>query len=440
MKDLMYPEGPLEVKDATGNGGDGGANPALDTNEIKKQLDEYDKTVQAFMTKTDEEIGELKKKGAVDPLTKESGQKMADDIATLKKSIENLRLAEARPMMTMVDGTKTQLTEEQVEHKKHFERFFRKGVESSELVEMEAKTLSVGTDPDGGYTVPVQMETAIDRVITEISQVRPIARVVQVSTASYKRRTSQGGATSGWVGEQESRPNTDTPTLAVQEYPVMELYANPSATQSILDDSAINIENWLADEVSIEFAQEEGAAFVNGNGANKPTGFLQGTKVANASWAWGKTGYVATGVSGGFLSTADGDEATNIIDLVYSLKPTFRGNARFTMNRATVAEMMKIRDADGRPLWHTNMREGQPDTLNGYPITELEGMPDIGADSFSIAFGDFRRGYLIVDRIGTRVLRDPFSSKPYIQFYTTKRVGGGIAHWDAIKLLKFGTS
>lgn len=440
MKDLMYPEGPLEVKDATGDGDEGGANPALDTNEIKKQLDEYDKTVQAFMTKTDETIADLKKKGAVDPLDNETGKKMSADIATLKKSIETLRLQEARPVITAPDGTKTQLTEEQVEHKKHFERFFRKGYESEELTAIEQKTLSVGTDPDGGYTVPVQMETAIDRVITEISQVRQIARVVKVSTASYKRRTSLGGATSGWVGEQASRPNTDTPTLAVQEYPVMELYANPSATQSILDDSAINIDQWLADEVSIEFAQEEGAAFVNGNGANKPTGFLQGSKVANASWTWGSTGYVVTGNSGGFLATADGDEATNIVDLVYALKPAFRTNARFTMNRATVAEMMKIRDADGRPLWHTNMREGQPDTLNGYPVTELEDMPDIAADSFSIAFGDFRRGYIIVDRIGTRVLRDPFSAKPYVQFYTTKRVGGNLGHYDAIKLLKFGTS
>lgn len=438
MKDLMYPEGPLEVKDATGNGD--GANPALDTNEIKKQLDSYDQTVQAFMTKTDENIADLKKKGDVDPLDNETGKKMSKDIATLKKSIETLRLQEARPMMVAPDGTKTQLTEDQVEHKKHFERFFRKGYESEQLAAIEQKTLSVGTDPDGGYTVPVQMETAIDRVITEISQVRQIARVVQVSTASYKRRTSLGGATSGWVGEQASRPNTDTPTLAVQEYPVMELYANPSATQSILDDSAINIDQWLADEVALEFAQEEGAAFVNGNGANKPTGFLQGSKVANTNWSWGKTGYTVTGASGAFLSTDSGDEATNIIDLVYSLKPAFRGNARFTMNRATVSEIMKIRDADGRPLWHTNMREGQPDTLNGYAITELEDMPDIAANSFSLAFGDFRRGYIIVDRIGTRVLRDPFSAKPYVQFYTTKRVGGNLGHYDAIKLMKFGTS
>lgn len=439
MKDFMYPEGPLETKDA-GNGGEGGNAP--DTTEIKKQLDAYDKTVQAFMTKTDETIAELKKGKDVDPLDTETGKKMQKDMDDLKKSIENLRLKEARPVVTALDGTKTELTEDQVEHKKAFDTYFRKGRGEEELREMEQKTLSVGTDPDGGVVVPVQTETAIDRVITEISQVRQIARVVQVSTASYKRLTGQGGANSGWVGEQEARPQTNTPTLAAQEYPVMELYAMPAATQSILDDAAINIDGWLADEVAIEFAYQEGAAFVNGNGADKPTGFLQGTKVANGSWSWGKTGYIATGVSGDWAdNTGDpGAEATNIIDLVYGLKPTFRSNARFTMNRSTVASVMKLRDADGRPLWHTNLREGQPDTLMGYPVTELEDMPDIAADSFSIGFGDFQRGYIIVDRIGTRVLRDPFSSKPYVLFYTTKRVGGGLGHYDAIKLLKFGTS
>lgn len=439
MKDFAHPEGPLEFKDATGGNDDDKKTP-VDTVEIKKQLDAFDKTLEAFMKKTDEGIAEVKKGKEVDPLDTEAGKKMQADLTTLQKSVEALRLQEARPIITQRDGTKKQLSAEEVKHFEEFDKFFRKGVESSELVEMESKTLSVGTDPDGGYTVPTQMETAIDRVITEISPIRQIARVVQVSTASYKRRTSLGGATSGWVGEQASRPNTDTPTIAIQEYPVMELYAQPAATQSILDDSAINIEQWLADEVSIEFAFQEGSAFVNGNGASKPTGFLQGPKVAESSWSWGNTGYVVTGASGAFLSAAAGDEATNIIDLVYALKPAFRGNARFVMNRATVSEIMKFRDTEGRPLWQSGLREGQPDILNGYPITEAEDMPDVAADSYSVAFGDFRRGYIIVDRIGTRVLRDPYSAKPYVLFYTTKRVGGNLGHFDAIKLLKFGTS
>ncbi len=441
MKDLMTPNaGGLEFKDASGGNGQE-TKQGPDTVEIKRQLDQYDQTVQAFMTKTDETLADLKKKGSIDPLDNETGKKMQADLDGLKKSIDSLRLAEARPVVMGPDGQKTALTDEQIEHKQKFDAFFRKGNEEG-LRELEAKTLSVGSDPDGGYTVPVQTETAIDRVITEISPIRSVARVVQVSTASYKKRVSMGGATSGWVGEQASRSNTNTPTMDVLEFPVMELYANPSATQSILDDSAINIDEWLSEEVSIEFAQQEGAAFVNGNGAAKPRGFTTYDMVEQDSWKWGKLGYRATGRSGDWADSSSdpGAEATNIIDLTYALKPAFRANARFAMNRKTVSSVMKLRDADGRPLWHTNLREGQPDSLMGYPILEAEDMADIGANSLSICFGDFRRGYIIVDRMGVRVLRDPFSAKPYIQFYTTKRVGGGIGHYDALKFLKFGAS
>lgn len=436
-----FPDGALETKDASG------ADPAeqkkADTVEIKEAVNGFMKTLDSFMKKTDQEMAEMKKSvdgKTADAVTQDEMKKVTDALLDQKKFVENLRLELNRPTITSADGNKTALTDDQIEHKKLFEQMFRNGRNEEELREFEQKTLSVGTDPDGGYVVPTQTEQTIDRVITEVSPIRQIARVVQVSTAEYKRMTSQGGATSGWVGEQAARPQTDTPTLAEQKYPVMEIYAMPAATQSILDDASINIDQWLADEVAIEFAQEEGAAFVNGNGASKPTGFLQGTKVANASWTWGKTGYTVTGASGAFLTTADGDEYTNFVDTAYALKPRFRANARWVMNRSTLATVMKIRDADGLPIWHTNMREGQPDTILGYPMTEAEDMPDIAADSFSIAFGDFRRGYIIVDRIGTRVLRDPYSSKPYVLFYTTKRVGGNIGHWDAIKLMKFGTS
>lgn len=435
MKDFMR-DGPLEVKDASG--GDNKDDKRPDTGEIKQLIETFSTTLEAFMKKTDQEIAEIKDKGGADPLTTEAGKKMSDELTETKKMVEQLRLENNRPVITAPDGTKQAMTEDQIEHKKAFESYFRKGDEGN-LAELETKTLSVGTDPDGGYTVPTQMEGTIDRVITEISPIRQIARVVQVSTAEYRRMTSQGGATSGWVGEQTSRPTTATPTLAAQKYPVHEIYAMPAATQSILDDSSISIEQWLADEVSIEFAQQEGAAFINGNSSSQPQGFLQGDIVDESSWAWGKTGRVKTGAAGAFLTTSAGDQATNFTDLVYSLKPAFRGNARFVMNRATVSEVMKFRDADGRPLWHSGLQEGQPDVIHGYPITEAEDMPDIANGSYSVAFGDFRRGYLIVDRIGTRVLRDPYSSKPYILFYTTRRVGAGLAHYDAIKLLQFAT-
>ncbi len=209
----------------------------------------------------------------------------------------------------------------------------------------------------------------------------------------------------------------------------------PAATATLLDDSAVNIDEWLADEVRDAFALQEGNAFVAGNGVNKPKGFLDYTKVANASWTWGNTGFLATGVAGAFPATNPADK---LIDLAYTVKAGYRSNAVFVMNRATQSVIRKFKDGQGNYIWQPSVTPGQLPVLLGYPVVECEDMPSIATDSYSVAFGDFRRGYLIVDRIGMRVLRDPYSSKPYVLFYTTKRVGGGIQDFDAIKLLKFG--
>lgn len=209
----------------------------------------------------------------------------------------------------------------------------------------------------------------------------------------------------------------------------------PAATASLLDDSAVNIDEWLAEEVRVAFAEQEGTAFITGDGVNKPKGFLTYPTVSNASWSWGSIGTIATGVSGAFPTSNAGDV---LIDLTYSVKAGYRGNAHFVMNRATQAQVRKLKDGDGAYLWQPSIEPGQAPTLMGFPIAEAEDMPDIAANSLSIAFGDFRRGYLIVDRVGIRVLRDPYSAKPYVLFYTTKRVGGGVQDFDAIKLLRFG--
>lgn len=440
MKPHHFGKGPLEFKDTDP---DAKPDPKPDSAEIKKAVGDFSKTLDTFMSKVDDELKQQKEsfdKKTADVVTKEEIEKLEAALDEQKTLVKNMRLEHNRvPMMVVAaDGTKSEVTAEQIEHKKAFDSFFRKGHDEG-LADLQHKALNVGTDPEGGYTVPIQTETAIDRVVTEVSEMRNIARVVNVSTASYKKRVSMGGAGSGWVGEEADRPNTGTPTMAVLEYPVMELYANPAATQSILDDSAISIEQWIADEVAIDFAVEEGSAFINGNGASKPKGFLTAPQVADAGWSWGNLGFVKTGVNGDWAdSSADpGAETTNIVDLVYSLKPAFRTNARFVMNRKTVSSMMKLRDADGRQLWSAGLQQGQPDRVLGYPISEMDDMPDIATDKVAIAFGDFRRGYIIVNRVGVRVLRDPYSAKPYVQFYTTKRVGGGIGHYEAIKLLKF---
>ena len=256
-------------------------------------------------------------------------------------------------------------------------------------------------------------------------------------SAVYKKPFSTTGFGTGWVGETAARPETTTSTLAELSFPAMELYAMPAATQMLLDDSAVNLDQWIAEETQTAFAEQEGQAFVSGNGVNKPRGFIDYPKIADATWSWGNMGYIATGVAGAFPASNPSDK---LIDLMYALKAGYRQNATFVMNRKTQAAVRKFKDVDGNYLWQPALRADGKATLSGFPVTEAEDMPDIGTDTFSLAFGDFGRGYLVVDRVGVRVLRDPYSSKPYVLFYTTKRVGGGVQNFEAIKLMKFGVS
>ena len=266
---------------------------------------------------------------------------------------------------------------------------------------------------------------------------RALSTVRTVSSAVLKKPFATAGLSSGWVAETAARPQTNTPQLAELSFPTMELYAMPAATQALLDDAAVDIEAWIAGEVDIVFAEQEGDAFIRGDGINKPKGFRSYTAVADSAWTWGNIGYLATGNAGAFKATNPSD---NLVDLVYALKAAHRQNGTFMLNRKTQGEVRKFKDADGNYLWRPPVSAGQAASLMGYPIAEAEEMPDVSAGSLSIAFGDFRSGYLVVDRAGVRILRDPYSAKPYVLFYTTKRVGGGVQNFEAIKVLKFAAS
>jgi len=250
----------------------------------------------------------------------------------------------------------------------------------------------------------------------------------------FKKPFAIAGAATGWVAETAARPQTASPTLAELQFPAMELYAMPAATQSLLDDSAVNVDQWLAEEVQQAFAEQETDAFISGDGVNKPKGFLDYPKVVDANWSWGKLGFVATGVDGAFAASNPSDQ---LIELVYALKAGYCQNASWLLNRKTQSVIRKFKDADGNYIWQPAQGAAGRATLFGFPLIEAEQMPDIANNAFAIAFGDFRRGYLIVDRLGVRILRDPYSAKPYVLFYTTKRVGGGVQNFEAIKLLKF---
>ncbi|MFN3423914.1 MAG: phage major capsid protein [Novosphingobium meiothermophilum] len=300
--------------------------------------------------------------------------------------------------------------------------------------ETELKALSGTTGADGGFAVPQQIDTLIARRLTEISPIRGVASVVRTGTSGFRRLISTGGAASGWVSETGARPETDSPKLAEIVPPSGELYANPSATQAMLDDAAFDVEGWLANEIATEFARAEGAAFVNGSGVNQPRGFLNAPTSAagDAARAFGSLQFIGSGHATGF----DAAPELKLIDLVFQLKAPLRQGAVWVMNSATLAVIRKLRTADGAFLWQPGMIEGQPDRLLGYPVIEAEDMPDVAANACPIAFGNFRAGYLIAERQQTTILRDPYTNKPYVQFYATRRVGGQVMDSDAIKLLR----
>lgn len=292
--------------------------------------------------------------------------------------------------------------------------------------------------PDGGYLVPRTIEQAIGRLASNATTFRQLARVVTIESGDrYVKNFWLGRSEAKWVTEKQSRTQTATPQLGEIEIVAHELMAMPAATQKVLDDARTDIAGELATDIALAFAESENASFVTGSGVNQPRGFLTVDTVADASWSFGKLGFVKTGDSAGFVATsASVSPADCLINLIYRLKPSYRANARFLMNSNTAAVVRKWKDNEGNYLWVDGIAAGAAPALLGYGIVVDEEMPDVGSNEFPIAFGDFNRGYTIVDRIGIRVLRDPYSVKPYVLFYTTKRVGGAVMDYQAIKLLK----
>ena len=319
--------------------------------------------------------------------------------------------------------------------------FIRNG-EEGPLAEM-AKPLagmSVGSDPDGGYTVIPDIGTAMNRRIFEISPMRQIARVVPVSSSEFEEFNDLDEAEAAWVGEREARPGTGTPTLGKLSVPVHEVYAMPKVTQKLLDDSELDVADWLVTKCAQRFARKEGAAFVLGDGMLKPRGLLTYPTAAegDGTRAWGTFEHINTGTAGGFGSAPAGSD--KLIDLVYSLKVAYRPGARWIMNRKTAGVVRKLKDGDGNYLWQPAAMSGEPDRLMGFPVTLCEEMPDTTVtNALAIAFGDFTAGYVIADRHGLRLLRDPFTDKPNILFYCYRRTGGAAANFEAVKFLRFGS-
>jgi len=353
-------------------------------------------------------------------------------IAGLESEVAALKGALLMQQRPALDGVKGGAVDPQ--RGAFVERYVRQGLEAG----VELKSFSGTSGAAGGYAVPREIDQIIGATLKAISPIRSIANVVRTGTAGYRKLVTAGGIVSGWASETGARAETATPSFNEIVPPSGELYANPAASQAMLDDAQFDVESWLAGEIAREFAAAEGAAFVNGNGTNKPKGFLTYTTTneVDSVRAFGSLQYVASGASGAFAASGQ----DKLIDLVQALRAPYRQGACFVMNSATLSVIRKMKTSDGAFIWQPSLAVGQPATLLGYPVVEAEDMPDIAAGSLSIAFGNFQAGYVISERSETSILRDPFSNKPFVHFYAVKRIGGAVANSEAIKLMKFAAS
>ena len=304
---------------------------------------------------------------------------------------------------------------------------------------LETKGMSAGTDSDGGYVVLPQFSSEMTKIMGQISPVSRLARTVELDHGLvFEEPVDREQAAADWVGEMQARTDTTTPKFGLFRVECAEICAQPKATQSLIDAANIDIVAWLQAKVAEAFAVTESAAFHTGNGVGKPRGFLAYTTEAtpDSSRAWGSIEYIPTGKSAAFASVAGADVLPTTVG---KLKTQYRTGATWLMNRATAAVLQKLKDGEGRFLWNDSLQIGQPAALLGFPVELSEDMPDIGAGSLSIAFGNFHKGYTITRRLGTRFLIDPYTDKPNVRLYTYARVGGGVNNSEALKLISFAT-
>lgn len=435
-----------EKKDA----GDAGSVPA----EVKRAVDKLMREWEAFKADADRERIATKKSGSADVVLRDQVAKIGDALDRTKDDINTLFKKANRPVLTMPAAQAEAETKANLEfgawggesdetkaaagrraYRAAFDRLSRRGKDALEAGEIKA--LSSGSAPDGGYYIEPARSDQILQRLRETSAMREIASVITITSDRIKYPVDRDDVGYEWVGETTTRSETTTPQVGELEIPVHEISAKPKSTQNLLDDAGFDVESWLNGKLGDRFARAENTAFVSGNGTSRPRGFLTGTPVttADASRSFGVLQYIGTGVSGDFAAS---NKADKLLDLIYAFNAGYRANLTWVMNKTTLGLIRKFKDGQGNYIYGPKITEkGLVDMVFEYPVKEFSDMPDLAANSYSVALGDFRRGYQIVDRQGIRQLRDAFTAKPYVLFYTTKRVGGGVTDSDAIKLLKF---
>lgn len=416
---------------AAAKGASMAAEPRRAADSIGEAFDAFMDGFEAFREANDRRLGEIERKLAADTLSEEKVDRINRALDEQKRHLDQLLLRKARPPLSDGGGRAAPS-----EEKAAFEAYVRRGDEQG-LRALEAKAYAGNVAADGGLLAPPDIDSAIQRRLAMISPMRALATVRQISSSVLKKPFSPTSLSTGWVAETAARAQTGNAQFSEMNFPTAELYAAPAATQALLDDAALDIEAWIAGEVEIAFAEQEGTAFITGDGSNKPKGLLSYGIAEDSKAAWGTVGGVLSGASGAFKS---GTPSDTLYDLAYLLKAGYRQNARFLMNRKTQLEVRKFKDTTNNYLWRPPAAPGEPASLLGFPVMECEDMPDMASNSLSMLFADIASAYLIVDRVGVRILRDPYTAKPYVIFYMTKRVGGGIQNFDAVKGLRFGTA
>lgn len=389
-------------------------------------IEDLNVAFEAFKTTHTAQLDEIKA-GKTDVVTTDKLSKVEADLDKLQATIEAANLK-----AQLGDGTDSAKPRDP-EYTQQFQAYFKGGSPSEKMTELRAAATK--TDGEGGFLAPVEWDRTIGKKQKVISPMRQNSSVITVSGAGFKKVYSDGIVGSGWVGETAARPQTTTPGLTSLAFAFGELYANPAASQGLIDDAEIDVEAWLADEVSTEFDKQEGIAFLSGDGANKPDGVLTYvTGAANA--AKHPYGPIAVLNSGAAADV----EPDALFDLQAALEAEFLANAKFYMNRGSQAAFRKLKTADGAYLWQPSLALGVPATLAGEPVVDMPGMPNVGAGNIAALYGDMAETYQVIDRIGIRVLRDPYTAKPFVLFYTTKRVGGGVKNPTAMRALRIAVA
>jgi HK97 family phage major capsid protein len=373
-------------------------------------LNEMKSVFEQFKEKHSQLETEVKRYG-------EASQETKDVLDRLNDRLDELETKMSRPAL----GSNMQTGQVETEHEKAFNAYLRKGERG--LTADELKALSTDSDPDGGYMVPTQRANSIIEKLVEYSPIRTLANVVTITGNAYEVPAEDDPVfEANWVSERGARPETATGSLRMERIPVHEIYAKPRATQTMLDDSAFNVEGWINNRVATRFAVLEAQAFLSGDGVGKPEGILTKSGIAEV-------------VSG----DASKITADSLIEIYYNLPEFYVRNSTWLMKRSTIKEIRKLKTNDNQYLWQPGLAGVAPATILDRPYVEAVDMPSIATNAYPVLFGDFRAAYTIVDRQGIRILRDPYSSKPYVEFYTTRRVGGQVVQADALRKLKIST-